>query len=45
MAIGGRLVVPVGGSEQYLVRVARTASGWLRERHEPVRFVPLIGAG
>jgi protein-L-isoaspartate(D-aspartate) O-methyltransferase len=45
MAIGGRLVVPVGGSEQYLVRVARTPTGWLRERHEPVRFVPLIGAG
>jgi protein-L-isoaspartate(D-aspartate) O-methyltransferase len=45
MAIGGRLVVPVGTSEQYLVRVARSANGWQRERYEPVRFVPLIGAG
>ena len=45
MAIGGRLVTPVGTSEQYLVRVVRSANGWERERHEPVRFVPLIGAG
>jgi protein-L-isoaspartate(D-aspartate) O-methyltransferase len=42
LAPGGRLVVPVGDGEQYLVSVQRTPEGWRRERHEPVRFVPLV---
>ncbi len=42
LAIGGRLVAPVGSDRQYLVRVRRTASGWSRERLDPVRFVPLV---
>ncbi len=43
LAPGGRLVIPIGsGSRQRLVRVIRTASGYLREQLEPVRFVPLL---
>jgi len=42
LAAGGRLVLPIGDTEQHLVRVGRTPLGWTRERHEAVRFVPLI---
>lgn len=42
LAVGGRMVVPVGETEQRLVLVRRTATGLERERHEPVRFVPLV---
>ncbi len=42
LAVGGRLVVPVGGEKQYLVLIRRTLDGLRREQHEPVRFVPLI---
>ena len=44
LALGGRLVAPLGGgSEQVLVRIVRTAEGFVREKHETVSFVPLIG--
>lgn len=43
LARGGRLVVPVGVGDQYLVLVRRTRTGMVRERYEPVRFVPLLG--
>ncbi len=39
---GGRLVVPVGDADQYLMLSRRTPEGIRRERHEPVRFVPLV---
>jgi protein-L-isoaspartate(D-aspartate) O-methyltransferase len=42
LALGGRLVAPIGGHRQYLTRVRRTASGFTDERLEPVRFVPLV---
>lgn len=42
LALHGRLILPIGDGEQYLVRLCRTPEGWQRERHEPVRFVPLI---
>lgn len=42
LAPGGRLVAPVGTSRQRLVRVRRTEQGLVRERLDPVRFVPLI---
>jgi protein-L-isoaspartate(D-aspartate) O-methyltransferase len=42
LAIGGRLVAPVGDSDQRLVSVIRTPAGWRTQRLEPVRFVPLI---
>ena len=47
LAIGGRLVIPVGASHdlQVLVRVRRMAEGeYKREELCGVRFVPLIGA-
>jgi protein-L-isoaspartate(D-aspartate) O-methyltransferase len=45
LAVGGRLVAPVGGRRQFLTRVRRSADGLERERLEPVRFVPLITGG
>jgi len=47
LAIGGRLVIPVGEEKnlQRLIRVTRTAGGdYRREDLGDVRFVPLIGA-
>ncbi|HKY80690.1 MAG TPA: protein-L-isoaspartate O-methyltransferase, partial [Sphingobium sp.] len=45
LAIGGRLVMPVGGAgEQRLVRLVRTEEDrFALEALEAVRFVPLIG--
>ena len=40
---GGRLVAPVGGSEQDLTRLRRTAKGVTEEVLLPVRFVPMTG--
>jgi protein-L-isoaspartate(D-aspartate) O-methyltransferase len=42
LAEGGRLVAPIDGGEQRLVRIRRRAGKLERERHEPVRFVPLV---
>jgi protein-L-isoaspartate(D-aspartate) O-methyltransferase len=47
LAIGGRLVMPVGAtqSDQMLVRVTRVSEGeYRREELADVQFVPLIGA-
>ncbi len=47
LAIGGRLVIPVGATEgqQQLLRVTRTgATTFTTERLASVRFVPLVGA-
>jgi len=46
LAIGGRLVVPVGGeSQQSLLCVTRTgADAWTEHDLGGVRFVPLVGA-
>ena len=47
LAIGGRLVIPIGPDpyEQCLVRVVRAAADdYRREELEAVAFVPLIGA-
>ena len=45
LAIGGRLVIPVGPvHDQVLVRITRTAEdAFEEERLERVRFVPLVG--
>jgi len=41
---GGRMILPIGNrSEQVLVRVTRTASGYEKELLEQVIFVPLLG--
>jgi protein-L-isoaspartate(D-aspartate) O-methyltransferase len=42
LAVGGRLVAPVGNGEQRLVRVRRTPHGLERRMLEAVRFVPLV---
>jgi protein-L-isoaspartate(D-aspartate) O-methyltransferase len=43
LAIGGRLVAPVGEGSQELVVVTRTAAGLTRRHLLPVRFVPMTG--
>jgi protein-L-isoaspartate(D-aspartate) O-methyltransferase len=42
LAVGGRLVAPIGDEHQYLTRVRRTRDRLLEERFDPVRFVPLV---
>jgi protein-L-isoaspartate(D-aspartate) O-methyltransferase len=41
LAVGGRLVIPLGTLDQELVRLTRRESGFDRETLLPVRFVPL----
>jgi protein-L-isoaspartate(D-aspartate) O-methyltransferase len=43
LAVGGRLVLPVGGHEQRLVRLDKTSRGVHRTELLPVRFVPMTG--
>jgi protein-L-isoaspartate(D-aspartate) O-methyltransferase len=43
LAIGGRLVVPVGEDEQELLVLTRTKTGFEERRVLPVRFVPMTG--
>jgi protein-L-isoaspartate(D-aspartate) O-methyltransferase len=43
LAIGGKLIVPVGEGYQELIVVERTASGHQRRSAAPVRFVPMTG--
>jgi protein-L-isoaspartate(D-aspartate) O-methyltransferase len=42
LALGGRLIAPVGGAEQHLILARRGARGITTTRLEPVRFVPLV---
>jgi protein-L-isoaspartate(D-aspartate) O-methyltransferase len=44
LAMGGRLVIPVGGEEQELIVLTRTSeTEWQRRSVYPVRFVPMTG--
>jgi len=43
LAMGGLLILPVGGAAQDLVRVRKTEAGLMREKVLPVRFVPMTG--
>jgi len=44
LAVGGRLVIPVGGRDlQELVRIVKTPEGAARHNLGPCRFVPLLG--
>jgi protein-L-isoaspartate(D-aspartate) O-methyltransferase len=44
LAVGGRLVIPIGDAEQQtLVRVIKTETGTVRENHGACVFVKLIG--
>lgn len=42
LAVGGRLVLPVGTNEQYLCFIERTPQGFVENRLDAVRFVPLL---
>ena len=42
LAMGGRLVLPVGTNEQYLCFIERTPQGFVETRLDAVRFVPLL---
>jgi protein-L-isoaspartate(D-aspartate) O-methyltransferase len=42
LAAGGRMVIPLGGEGQHLMRLRRAGDSIERERFEKVRFVPLI---
>jgi protein-L-isoaspartate(D-aspartate) O-methyltransferase len=43
LALGGRMILPVGESEQDLVLLRRTEQGIVQEEVLPVRFVPMTG--
>lgn len=42
LALGGRLVLPIGSAEQYLCFIERTPQAFVETRLDPVRFVPLL---
>lgn len=42
LAVGGRMVIPVGTQEQWLHLVERDARGFRESQLEPVKFVPLL---
>jgi len=42
LAVGGRMVLPLGAQEQVLCMVERDAQGYRETRLEPVKFVPLL---
>lgn len=44
IAVGGRMIVPVGTDSQELTLVRRGKAGFARDRLLPVRFVPLVRA-
>lgn len=43
LAVGGRLVIPVGTEEQILYLIERTPDDYLKTKLEAVKFVPLLG--
>jgi protein-L-isoaspartate(D-aspartate) O-methyltransferase len=42
LAVGGRMVLPVGTGDQEIVIVTKTADGVATTRTIPVRFVPMV---
>ena len=42
LAVGGRLVIPVGTGEQWLHVVERTSAGFTDEKRDAAHFVPLL---
>jgi protein-L-isoaspartate(D-aspartate) O-methyltransferase len=43
LAVGGRIVIPVGSSEQTLILIERTPDEYRQTKLEAVKFVPLLG--
>jgi protein-L-isoaspartate(D-aspartate) O-methyltransferase len=42
LAVGGRMIIPVGVAYQEILLVSRTPTGVVQQRTIPVRFVPLV---
>ena len=42
LAVGGRMVLPLGAQEQFLCLIERDAQGYRETRLEAVKFVPLL---
>lgn len=42
LALGGRMLLPLGTGEQFLLMVERRAEGYVESRLDSVRFVPLL---
>jgi len=42
LAVGGRMVLPVGTEDQWLYTVDRTERGFVEQKRDAVRFVPLL---
>jgi protein-L-isoaspartate(D-aspartate) O-methyltransferase len=42
LAVGGRMILPLGGAEQTLCLIERNPRGYTETRLDPVRFVPLV---
>ena len=42
LALGGRMLLPLGAGDQYLLLVERRAEGYVETRLDSVRFVPLL---
>jgi protein-L-isoaspartate(D-aspartate) O-methyltransferase len=42
LAVGGRMVLPVGTDDQWLYTVDRKADGFVEQKRAAVRFVPLL---
>ena len=42
LAVGGRMIIPVGVAYQEILLVSRTLTGIVQQRTIPVRFVPLV---
>lgn len=43
LAVGGRMVIPVGSGEQTLILIERTPEEYIQTKLEAVKFVPLLG--
>lgn len=42
LAMGGRMILPLGGTEQELCLIERSPRGYIETRLDAVRFVPLV---
>lgn len=42
LALGGRMLLPLGTGDQYLLMIERSADGFVETRLDSVRFVPLL---
>lgn len=42
LALGGKMLLPLGSGEQFLLMVERRAEGYVETRLDSVRFVPLL---